>query len=803
MSDKIKYSFLVLLLSFGLFGSGYSQITDPVKFEESLKNTSFKQKFETANSLMEDNLYEFAIKIWLNLIEEQPTNSNINYKLGLCYLNSNHERNKALKYLLIADENVSKRYDPFSFTETNAPFETHFYLGKANHLNEKFDDALEEYQHFREEVSKKHRLYDENELYTIYSNNAKLEVASKKNFQITNIGVPINSEFSDFSPVVTADESAMFFTSRRVRTDTTQSSNSDVYSPQDGKHFEDVYVSYKNMKTGEWGPPELMEFSSPRSNQATISVSGDGQFLFIYKDDNGDGNIYISEREDIDYGTPKYMGGKNTGVDINTSYWETHATLSADGKTLYFVSDRPGGLGGRDIYRSVKLPNGQWSKALNVGAPINTDKDEDSPFFHPDGKTLYFSSNGAKSMGGFDIFFTKIGDDGKWITPLNIGYPLNTVDDDVFFSTTIDGKKGYYSSSHEGGLGEKDIYTIKLDTTIVEPVAILKGYIDPGSEPELPAGIVIWVTDLTEGGDPIKYKPNRRTGSYIFALVPCHEYSVEYIRGENTFYETEFKVPCNSDLHVIDKVITLGGLSLSGTDVIPEDTTSTTPTDDTELEKRKEKWKYQIFIDDKPVELDGIAAIMNGEDSEFSELIRKGSFKYRELKSKKDPFFEIETGDVTLCDKLSIKILDETGKIVKVTTRNIRCKITTSDVKPIAFQKFYGYNEKGVESEEERFKTFLDGIQNILEQKGSVNIEVEGSASYVPTRTFGSNKKLSTFRSNEAKEMLLKKLKEAGVNLSKVKIVAVNSLVQGPKYKGDFKDTEKYGKFQYIKLKAF
>ena len=114
-----------------------------------------------------------------------------------------------------------------------------------------------------------------------------------------------------------------------------------------------------------------------------------------------------------------------------------------------------------------------------------------------------------------------------------------------------------------------------------------------------------------------------------------------------------------------------------------------------------------------------------------------------------------------------------------------------------------GIMKKGLESEEERFKTFLSGIQSILEQKGTVNIEIEGSASYVPTRTFGSNKKLSTYRSNEAKEMLMNKLKAAGVDLSKVKIVAINSVVQGPKYKGDFKDTEKYGKFQYIKLKAF
>jgi len=710
MINSIKYRFLFILLSFGFFGTHFSQI-DPADLEKNLKNASFKQKFETANTLMEDQLYEFATKIWLNLIEEQPTNANINYKLGLCYLNSSLERNKALNYLIVAGENVSPRYDPFSSGETNAPFEAHHYLGQAYHLNERFDEALFEYKHFKEEVKSKHTLFNKNEMHSIYSINAKIEVAAKKNFKITNIGIPINSVFSDFNPVITADESAIFFTSRRLRTDSNQVSNEFNFTPQDGKHYEDVYVAYKNKETGTWEQPKLMNFSSPRSNQATISVSGDGQFLFIYKDDNGDGNIYISEREGFDYGDLKYLGGKNTEVDINTSYWETHATLSADGKTLYFVSDRPGGLGGRDIYRSVKLPNNEWSKAVNIGAPINSEYDEDSPFFHPDGKTLYFSSNGNKSMGGFDIFFTKKGEDGTWETPLNIGYPLNTVGDDVFFSTTIDGKKGFYSSAHDGGIGEKDIYFIKLDTAILEPISILKGYIDKGSESQIPAGISIWVTDLTEDAESMNYIPNRRTGSYIFALIPCHEYLVEYLRDETTFHETEFKVPCNSDYHVIDKVITLGGLSLSETKV---DTT-----------------------------------------------IAQNAI---------DTVHTIDTVDI---------------------------------IEPISFQKFYGYNEKGLVSEEVRFKTFLSGIKSILEQKGTVNIEIEGSASYVPTRTFGSNKKLSTYRSSEAKEMLINKLKTAGVDLSTVKIVAINSVVQGPKYKGDFKDTEKYGKFQYIKLKAF
>jgi hypothetical protein len=121
------------------------------------------------------------------------------------------------------------------------------------------------------------------------------------------------------------------------------------------------------------------------------------------------------------------------GSDINTANWETHATVAADGSGMYFVSDRPGGLGGRDIYRCVKLPNGEWSRALNIGNQINTPFEEDAPFLSADGKTLYFSSNGHTTMGGFDIFYSRLGDDGLWGLPVNMGYPLNTVDDDVFF----------------------------------------------------------------------------------------------------------------------------------------------------------------------------------------------------------------------------------------------------------------------------------------------------------------------------------------------------------------------------------
>lgn len=773
---------------------------DPDKFQESLKEASFEEKFEAANLLIEDQLYTYAVDVLLNLNEEQPNNANINYKLGFCLLHMSNRRADALPYLKKAENGISKKYNPFSPFEKASPFETHFYLARAYHLNEKLDDAILNFEAFLEETKSKHVLYDQAQLYVKQCNVAKEEIKNKKEFKIANVGEPINSVDEDFSPIVTLDEGAMYFTSRRLRPD---SSNLKFFSPQDGMHYEDVYVSYYNFKNNTWGDPEVISsISSPKSNQATISVSSDGQQLFIYKDINGNGEIYVAQNEGETFGTPEKMGS-----DINTEYWETHATLSADGQTLYFVSDRPGGLGGRDIYRCKKLPNGMWSKALNIGPPINTPYDEESPYFHPFGNILYFSSNGENSMGGFDIYYAEEEEDDqgniKWSTPTNLGYPLNTVDDDVFFTTNAKGDQGYYSSAKKGGFGQKDIYTVSFKS-VKEEFAILKGYIDPGSAEKLPEGIVIYVYDLTTGDDPQEYSPNVRNGSYIFNLTPCHDYEVEYTMNEEPFYTTEFKVPCESSYQETNIVLNLDGVRLNGEEpgvVTEEDTTAT------ELpEGDKENWKYRLLINDKPYLKSGFVEFMDGELVAFSELLDEdGYFKYRELDNNHSPLIIVDVNDPTLCDKLVLKLFDENGNLVKETTRDVRCKssvVNMADLPSYEYQEFYGYNKKGV-SKEDMWEEYVGTVIELIEKRGYAQIEIEGSASYVPTKTFKNNKDLSTKRADDGKEKLMKELKKKGVDTSKVKIVAVNSKVQGPKYGGDFKNTEKYGKYQYLKMKAY
>lgn len=767
---------------------------DPVKFQESLKEASFEEKFEAANLLMDDQLYTYAADVWKNLVEEQPNNANVNYKLGYCLLHLSNRRIEALPYLKKAENGINKKYNPFSPFETASPSETEFYLARAYHINEHLDDAIAGFNGFIENASKKHILYDQALLYIKQCEVAKVQMADAKEYEIVNVGDMINGADEDFSPVVTLDEGAMYFTSRRERPD---SSNAKFFSPQDGMHYEDVYVSYYNFKDKVWGTPEVItSISSPKSNQATISVSSDGQQLFIYKDINGNGEIYVAQSEGDSFGTPMSMGS-----DVNTEFWETHATLSADGQTLYFVSDRPGGLGGRDIYRCKKLPNGQWSKALNVGAPINTAYDEESPYFHPDGKTLYFSRNGETSMGGFDIYYSKLAseEDGKlvWSAPENMGYPLNTVDDDIFFTTNAKGDKGYYSSAKKGGFGQKDIYEIYYES-VNEPFAILKGFIDPGSADILPEGIVIYVYDLTTGAEPQQFSPHRRSGSYIFNLIPCHEYQVEYTLKDDIFYETEFKVPCESNYQETNITLNLDGIRLGQEeDTVVQDTTALPEGD-------KEKWKYRLLVNDKPYLKTGLVEFLDGEIIAFSDFIDdEGYFKYRQLDNNNPPMFVVDVNDPTLCDKLVLRLYDENNNVIKETIRDVRCKTEVVSYDPVEYQKYYGYNLKGVDSDEEMWDKYVAGIITMIEKRGYAKVEIEGSASYVPTKTWKKNSILSEKRAEDGKKKLLAELEKRGVDTSKVKFVAVNSKVQGPKYEGDFKNTEKYGKYQYLKMKAY
>ena len=287
---------------------------------------------------------------------------------------------------------------------------------------------------------------------------------------------------------------------------------------------------------GDWLPPMKIgsNINTP-GHEAAISLSYDGLQLFIYKDDDDDGNIYVSNFIDYQWTTPVKLNS-----NINTKYWETHASLSPDGNTLYFTSNRPGGFGGRDIYKSNKNSKGDWGPAINLGPTINTPYDEESPFIMSDGKTLYFSSEGHESMGGFDIFVSTVSADGFWSTPINVGYPINTTENDVFFVPTSDKKHAYYSSANDQGFGDQDIYMI----TIVhdkDDFAVLKGIVtDPQTYKPIEAKVE--VSDKSRNEVVANTMSNKTTGEYAITLPTDKDYSVKIQADNYKPYTTDIKI---------------------------------------------------------------------------------------------------------------------------------------------------------------------------------------------------------------------------------------------------------------------
>lgn len=521
--------------------------------------------------ILEEN-YPAALQNLKKAYEIDSTNANINFLIGECYLHSATEKSKAEYYLSKAITNIRKKYRPNEPSEKAAPSHAYLYYAQALHINYKFDEAIQNYDNFLKTIgpSAAKEWQSEINYYKNQSNYAKKLVANPINVKLINMGDSINSPYPDYSPVLTADERMLIFTTRRPNTQCSERT-------PDGQYFEDLVVSYKD-DNDKWSKPVLLsENVNTCGHEASINLTPDGQTLIVYRDDNGNGELYFTQ-----WDGKQWSPLQKFGSDINSEYWETHACLSTDGQILYFVSDRPGGFGGRDIYRVVKLPNGQWSKALNVGPAINTPYDEDGVFMHPDGKTLFFASKGHQSMGGFDIFFSILDDEGKFSEPFNIGYPINTPDDDVFYVTSPDGKRAYYSSFKEGGYGDKDIYMITIPESPEKNVVLYKGKFIPSEGESLPDDISIVVTDKETGDIVGVYKP-QKNGNFVFILKPGKEYNISYEANGEKFYEDEIYAEKDATYKEIQKGLELEPVKVTGKPVI-----------------RKKEYKLNITVLDNP-----------------------------------------------------------------------------------------------------------------------------------------------------------------------------------------------------------
>ncbi len=416
------------------------------KYQEVLKEIFLDAEF----FLMDESYADALVEYQKLLPRGYENNANINYRIGVCYLNMPGEKQKSIPYLQKAVTNVTAKYQEGIFKETRAPYDAWLYLGNAYRITNQLENAVQCYQKYKEllnnEKSEGSKYADQQ---IVACNNAKKAEENPVYVIQDNLGEVINTEFSDFNPVVSADENVMvYMTALKFY-------NALKFAKKvDGKWTEPINIT-----------PEIQS----DGNQFATSLSKEGTQLFLNIEDNFNSDIMFSS-----YQNGRWAKSELLNKNINTKFWESHASISPARDALYFTSNRKGGFGDMDIYVSNKNQLGEWGEALNLGPAINTDLNEDHPFLSEDGKVLYFASQGHFNIGGYDIFKSEQMADGTWAKPINLGYPLNTTDDDLFFFPSGNGKYGYQARFADDNFGLRDIYRFEIFENEGEYLAALQ-----------------------------------------------------------------------------------------------------------------------------------------------------------------------------------------------------------------------------------------------------------------------------------------------------------------------------------------
>ncbi|MDX2190843.1 MAG: OmpA family protein [Bacteroidota bacterium] len=472
------------------------------------------------------------------LLKSTPGNSEIIYWAGRCYEVMDDKKKAADMYLAA-----------FKKSKYAAP-DILFRVGRAYQLKENYKEAIKFYKQYKNALNQakvdqmkstmRYETFRTDKMIKECESGMKL-TAKPYNHKLTNLGRNINSPFQDYTPLITADNKTLFFTSRRKGGITDDKDLDDSY-------FEDIWMSKRDAK-GNWMVAQnLGKPVNSHDHDASIALSPDGKQLFIYKSSNG-GDIYVSERKNSD---EEWSHPKSVGRTINSSAQEASMSITADGKIIYFSSNREGGLGGLDLYYVEKDANGDWSEPKNIGSQINTEFEEDAPFISSDGKTLYFSSSGHDNMGGYDIFKTTYDPLLRiWSKPINLGVPVNSSEDDIYIVFTKDQKIAYFSSGRFGGQGEKDIIMINIDATFakIKPnfssntvtgtntaagLSIYTGKIVNEKTGE-PLDCYIRIKNFTTNEATKEYQSNK-DGSFSIPLKKGNEYAITIEKPNFLFY---------------------------------------------------------------------------------------------------------------------------------------------------------------------------------------------------------------------------------------------------------------------------
>jgi len=466
--------------------------------QNSVNPKLYAKDLKTANLAFETEDYITAINSYKKVLAINPNHETANLNSIISRIKLNQAPDSSLQYLSKLKNSTSP--------------ETQFYFGRIYHQTSNFEEALKCYTAYKNIPLKKRSISDEELNYYLSCSKNAIDLMSQPHRSIIkNMGSDINSPYAEYVPLASPDENTIYFTSRR---NGSTGNLKDAY----GNFYEDVYMTHKT-EQGKWSTPiNLGAPINTNTHDACVALSFDGNQMMIYRtsEDQLSGDLYLSRMDFNGWGKPvKY------GPEINTPFIETSACFSTDTSVIYFSSNKPGGLGGKDIYRIKKLPNGKWSMPMNLGLTINTERDEDSPFLHPDGTTLYFSSKGHNTMGEYDVFKTTLNPEtNQFSPPENLGFPINTVNNDIFFVLNANGTHGYYSSVKEETFGSSDIYMI--DTRFGDnDLKVREGKVVFGNEVRKAKITLIDIESKQVSGI---FNANSKTGKFILVVNPLKPY---------------------------------------------------------------------------------------------------------------------------------------------------------------------------------------------------------------------------------------------------------------------------------------
>ena len=463
-----------------------------------------------------------ALNLYKEVLIKNPEDASVLYYIGYC--------NFELKKYDLALETLKKALA----TNKDIKPETHLVLGKLYLVDENIDEALIEFTSYKSTAKSKDAELEEVDVYIEHCNNAKKYMANPNNdIKIENLGGAINSKFDDQTPCISADGTKLVFTTRRPQT-----TNAPIDIEGDGKFFQDIYISLWDTINKKWLPSDEVSGNvNTDAHDACTSISPDGKQIFLYKNDLSDnqsrgGDIFVSKVINNKWKTPEPLG-----KPINTTYWEGGACISPDGKTLFFISERKGGYGRADIWMVKRKNKQEWDVPVNLGPEINSEFDEVGAFLAPDGKTLFFSSNGKGSMGSYDIFKTTL-EGGKWSKPTNLGFPINTVYKDGPLVVSADAKLAYFASERKGGIGESDIYTADISNygifekdgkkVVNTGLSILKGIVRDAFEGSGIMGVDVQIFDPT--GLLVASTVTTDNGEYFITLKGDVTYTLKIVK---------------------------------------------------------------------------------------------------------------------------------------------------------------------------------------------------------------------------------------------------------------------------------